>query len=574
MDLDKQDYRKWFNKRLDALKKERQPHEASWHDCQEFILPRTGNFNKSDGNRRKEMPSYDEILNSTATDAVGVFVAFIMAGMSSPARPWFRLTSERPGVDISGESRDWLDERRDLMLEVLARSNFYEALPRVYEEGSVYGNGCMYIAEDMDDIVRFYHYTAGEFWWGADDRRDIDSIYREFKMNVRAMVDRFGLENCSRQVQRDHNHGHYTNEYTVVHAVEPNTDRLPDAVRPSDKQKRFVSIYYERDSDRDKERVLSVSGFREFPVMPMRMYLRSDDPWAIGIGEEAMGDIKELQHHMLTKATALDYMNEPQLKTTGNIGQIHRFPGSVVHLNPGDGPDALQPVHEVRFPVGDVREDITLIENRIREYFKNHLARHILDNTRSNLTAREIDAGEQEKLLLAGPVLESIQNVLSRVIDRLFEIMIVNEVGPPPPDDLMGQELGVEFLGILAQAQKAVGTRAIERVLEFAATQSQMVGTADPGRAMDPFDNLDLDEQLRDFARMVGAPADQVRESDEALAVRNERSQSQQQQAAMAQAEQAANLGQTLANTPTGQGTALADAMNVVGGGIGGGVMP
>ncbi|TIN81210.1 portal protein, partial [Mesorhizobium sp.] len=54
------------------------------------------------------------------------------------------------------------------------------------------------------------------------------------------------------------------------------------------------------------------------------------------------------------------------------------------------------------------------------------------------------------------------------VIDRTYAIMIRNNMLPPPPPDLHGQPLKIEYISILAQAQKAVATGAVERGFAFA----------------------------------------------------------------------------------------------------------
>lgn len=554
------DIREYMGRRLSRLMTHRTDHEPLWKELREYIMPRAGSFGDRSGNVNR-IPNYDSILNSTATNAVKVFTAFIMAGMSSPARPWFKLVAEQAGHVVTPDESSWLDNYRDLMLDVFARSNFYHTLPRVYEEGATFGNGCMYISADVEDVVRFYHYTIGEFYWGLSDRNEVNHIYRPFVMKVEQVVSKWGIDNVSDKVKESYNAGRLAEDVHIVHAIEPNAESLPKKLRPLDKRKQFVSIYYEQSSRDKQDKVLSVSGYMKFPAMPFRLHPRSDDPYGIGIGAEALGDIRELQHKEFELAKALDYTNEPHLKSSGGIGQIFRHPGAVTQVNPHNQ-DALEPVHQVAYPSNGIREEIGQLETRIREWFDNHLARSVLNETRSNVTAREIDAAEQEKLLLAGPVLESVQIFLSKIIDRTFEIMVSENIGEPPPESLSGRKLSVEFLGVLAQAQRAVGVRAIERTWQFAAYLKEI--HEDPA----VLDGLRANESLDDFARMVGMPSDNVASPEEREQKAANRQAEQQQMQQAAQAQQMAETGKMMAETPTGGTTALSEALDVVGAGF------
>lgn len=561
------DSRKYFMARMGDLKKEQEPHVPTWKEIKKYINPKYGRFEEALSTRSdaEVMPDYGEMLNNTPSKASKVNVAFIMAGMSSPARPWFKLTYDEAGKQLSSRAVAWLDKTRDLMLEIFARSNLYRALPSVYMEGILFGNGCMYTMEDDEDIMRFYHYPTGSYYWGLSHRLEVDTIYRPFKKTVRQVVERWGIENVSARVKRLYKSPNGRDQQTpidIVHAIEPNNSSVPKNARPSDKRKRFISVYYEVHKEADVNKFLSVSGFKDFPAMPFRMDVVGNDVYGTGTGAEALGDCKELQHHELQKATALDYMNEPHLQSNNSVGEIYRHPSAVTVTNLDATGDGLRPVYEVNYPIMEVLRSIEMLEERIEETFDNKLATNVLDNKRSQTTAREIDAGEQEKMLLSGPKLESIQNLLSFIINRGFEIITDKQIGEPPPEELLGANLGVEYLGILAQAQKAVGTRAIEKVLEFTAYQSEVLQGD-----LSPFDNLDMDEQLRDFATMVGSPSDNMKDREAVEEDRAMRAQQQQQQEQMAMADQMANTAKTMGDTSLqGDKTALDEALALTGG--------
>ena len=80
-----------YIRRLSRLKLERESYINHWEKITDNLLPRSGRYFLQD--RNKGQRRNKDIYDSTATRALGVLAAGMMAGMSSPARRWFRLAS-------------------------------------------------------------------------------------------------------------------------------------------------------------------------------------------------------------------------------------------------------------------------------------------------------------------------------------------------------------------------------------------------------------------------------------------------------------------------------------------------
>src|SRR5699024_12488515 len=94
---------------------------------------------------------------------------------------------------------------------------------------------------------------------------------------------------------------------------------------------------------------------------------------------------------------------------------------------------------------------------------------------RSGVTAREVVERHEEKLLQIGPVLERVHNeLLDPLISRSFEIMQRQGLLPDAPEMLQGQGLRVEYVSALAQTQRMLGLRDIERMVGFAGQIAQL----------------------------------------------------------------------------------------------------
>jgi phytoene dehydrogenase-like protein len=125
---------------------------------------------------------------------------------------------------------------------------------------------------------------------------------------------------------------------------------------------------------------------------------------------------------------------------------------------------------------------------------------------------------------------------------------------PEPPPELEGQDIKVEYISILAQAQKMVGTIAIEQVCSFV-TQLAAVDSS-------VLDKIDWDEAVETYAEMIGIPARILRSAEAVIVIREAKQEAElkmmQARAGMNAAEAAKSLSQAkIGQDDKGQNSAL-----------------
>jgi hypothetical protein len=170
------------------------------------------------------------------------------------------------------------------------------------------------------------------------------------------------------------------------------------------------------------------------------------------------------------------------------------------------------------------------------------------------VTAAEIYERHEEKLLALGPVLEQLnQDFLDPVIDRTFNIMARRGLLPPPPPNIQGMDLKVEYISMMHQAQKSSELGGLRSLVEFTL----------PIAAVDPsaMDNLDLDNILNNFADSAGVPPNSMVPKDTVAEIRTARARQAQREKDAAVAEQEAAAAKTLSETDTSEPSALKDLM-------------
>lgn len=538
--------------RKQSLLLEKSSWTDHWRELSENILPRNGRFLVSDRNLGAKR--HNKIYDSTGTKAARTASAGLLAGASSPARPWFRLATPDRDLMEYQAVKIWLEAVSRKMRDIFNGSNYYRALHKLYDEIVVFGTAGGVMLPHYNNVVHTMPLTIGEYAIAVDEWGDVNTLFREYEMSVVQLVSRFGLKNVSPHVRDLYNKGAGLDKWiTVNHLIQPRLER--NTRSPYAKDMPIMSCYWE-DGVKDG-RLLHDGGFKRFPGLAPRWDVSGGDIYGTSPGQDALGDIKQLQHQNLRKGQAIDYQTKPpiQVPTSQNGKPVNMLPGGVsyIDITSAGGAKAL---FESRLPLRDLTEDIVDVRQRIRGAFYADLFMMLANDDRSGTTAREIAERHEEKLLMLGPVLERLNSeVLKPSVDLTFDRMIEAHLVPPPPPEMQGQELTIEFVSVLAQAQRAVGVQAVDLLLGKVASIAAAKGD------LGVWDKIDVDQTIDRYAEMLGAEPDIIVADENVAIIREQRAQAQAKQQQMAQAEQAAATAQKLASADTSGSNALTDLM-------------
>lgn len=528
--------RQRLDRRLSQLKVERdRGWFPLWREISDHIAPDMGRWNATDANEGKRRDQL--IINSTGRSSLKILASGMFSGMTSPSRPWFKLATPDAALMEFGPVKSWLHQAEKVLQDVFARSNLYNVLPTLYAEQGAFGTGAIACMPDDDEFVRFYNFTAGSYMAATSARQQVDTLYREFRMTARQMAQQFGKDALSTTVRTmlDNNPDAWVD---VCHAVEPNDERDPG--RPDNRNMPIRSVYWEKGGDADK--VLRQSGFQNSPIMVPRWDVNGENVYGAGPGSVALGDTKALQLMEKRKAQMLEKLVNPPMGAPASLrGQrASILPGDITYLDTTNIGQQFAPLHEINpSAYSALRAEIEAHEQRIESAFFVDLFLMIssMDDVR---TATEIAARKEEKMLMLGPVLERMNDeLLDPLIDRVFGMLLEqsaprwsgllpgNPMLPPPPQELAGMDLNVEYVSILAQAQKALGVAGIERAVSFAGNLA--------GIQPDIVDKIDFDQAVDEYTAMLGVPPTMIRSDEDVAALRQQRAEAQQQQQAMEQ---------------------------------------
>lgn len=548
-----------YRMRLAQLREEQETEgwRAMWKDINEWMLPRKGEYLSSDEkDSRAGTKKEQKIINGSAHDALRTLAAGMQGGLTSPSRPWFRLSLPDQDLQEFGPVRDWLHQSRDRMLYMFARSNFYGAMHTGYAELSAFGTNAMLLEEDFKTYLRCRPFTIGEFMLSQDSSYRVDTMYRQFSLTARQLVDEFKKENVSDAVLEAVRNNQLGRRFEVAHCIQPNRNYNADKRGPSGKT--FESVYFEIKGDADK--VLRRGGYESLPFVAPRWDVTGTNVYGNSPGMTALGDTKMLQKLEEKKLKALDKMVDPPMNAPtsmrGKGGTI--VAGGVNYIDVQQGNQGFTPTYQVNPNLQNMAFEIDRVEQRIRRFFFNDLFLAVLSEDK-NMTATEVAKRYEEKLVVLGPVIERLQSeILDTVIDRAFEIGMKLGVIAPPPKELEGMNLSVDYIGLLSQAQKIVSTTAIEKTAAFVVSLAPV--------KPDIIDKFDFDEAVDQYADAVGASPRVVVPDDKLGDIREARAKqaAQQQAAAMAQpAQQMSQAAKNMSETEVGDMSML----DVLGGG-------
>ena len=549
-----------------------------WSDLAEFILPRrsiwltqSAGGIPSANNMSRGKAINGSIVDPTATLATRVCSGGLMSGLASPSRPWFKMIPALRNFEIDSAGRMWLDETEARLYSIMAASNFYNSFAQECEDLVVFGTGPSIIYEDERDIIRLYNPAVGEYYLASGSTLRVESLYRMFVMTVAQIVDFFGIDNCPEQVTKlwEAKGSSLEKELLIAHAIEPNFEIGKNGAGVIPGNFTWREIYWLYGTDNEKP--LSKKGFIDQPFTTARWSTQSNDAYGRSPGMDVLPDVMQLQVMTRRMAEAIEKQVRPPLVAAMELKNQPSsiLPGHVTYvpnLGPGTG---MRPIYEVQPDIQAMSANISQIEQRIKIGLFNDLFLMLEQGVGPKMTAYEVAQKMQEKLQVLGPVIEGLlSESLKPKLKRIFGIAQRRGLIPPPPPSLRGVPLDVQFVSMLALAQKAAATGGLERLI---ALIGNMVAVFPEAK-----DNLNPDIFIHEMNDLLGNAQKVLRGPQEIKKLRAAAAAAQQraqQQAELAHAADTANTGaqaaQVLSQTQIGGGqNALAAVLgNSQGGG-------
>ena len=542
-----------YHARMKFLEKDRLPVIAMMKEVSTYILPRKGLYT-ADGVKphEKVQEKYKSILNSTSTRSLRLLASGMQGGLTSPQRPWFRIRTQDPEIYEVEEVADWCKQTEDIMYSVFNGSNFYSSVHTLYKDEAGFGQGVLVEEEDPFTVIRFTVCPAGEYCLAANERNEVDTLYRRFYLPARDIVGMFGINRVSQDVRNAvRKESSYYDYFEIMHIVEPNVGRDPTKI--DNLNMPFKSIWLEY---KKKDKILRESGYEEKPFMAPRWDVEHPEVYGEGPAFDALGVTKMLQAMEKTSCKAADKQVDPPLRVPSKWHKrANLLPGGHNKVDVNDSKDAIGKLYDINFDISQVENKISRYELLLEKLFFMDLFTLITD--RPEMTATEVMERKEEKLNLLGPVIDNqIHELLDPVMERTFNIMSRRELVPPAPEMLRDAGLKIDYISLLAQAQKQIGLGGMEAYLQVAERMA--------GFAPESVDKTDADAFLEDYAERVALSPSITKDQRVVDMIRADRAEKQRMLEQAEMMKGAASDIKSLSQADTGGENALTDIMEAV----------
>lgn len=557
--------REKLESRAASLRAKRATFEPAWREIGEQMLPYRLRLDPADRARGERKDS--QLLNNAPMRALGTLSAGLHAGVTSPARTWFKLTLDDDELLEVKAVKIYLDAVQEAIEGALQRSQWYSVLSNAtYPDLGAFGQAAVLLEEGAPGELRFVDLPLGEYFLDEDADGRVDTCFRELSMTVRQAAQKFGLGKLSHQAQSAWSQGNLEQPVTVWHAIYPNSDHRQGALGASGMA--FSSVWWEHGNP-DRGVLLRQEGYEEFPVLAPRWTRRIGDVYGRGPGWEARGDCRVLQHREKQLIKMIDKTVDPPMKASGDIKRASLLPGDLTKFEGIGQAGVYEPAMTINPQAIAVLEaHIARDVARIRSAFFADLWQALLDDERAaRPTATEVEARRQEVMLMLGPLLGNLDDaLLEPCVERAYGILERAGKLPEPPEELADRDLRIQFISIMHQMQQSTGLQGIRAFVG----ETMALAQARP----DALDKLNADVLIDELAKVTGIRPDAVLSRDEVQAVREDRAEAarvrEQGEAALAMTQGVKNVGQTNPDNLQQVASMFSPAAAAAGGALGG----
>jgi len=498
---------------LSRLQEMRSNWENHWQEISDYMLPRKAEITKQ---RARGDKRHTQIFDATAVHALELLAASLHGMLSSSANKWFSLRFKETELNDIDECKEWLEDAQGRMYDAFGKSNFQQEIFECYFDLIAFGTACLMIEEDQEDTLLFSARHIKEIYIQENKKGYVDTLYRKFKMPAQAVVDKFGIDNVSKDVVNIFKKSPF-DDIILVHVARPRSDFDP---KKQDKQNMPVqSIYFEFETGH----IISIGGFQEMPYVIPRYLKSSTEVYGRSPGMSALSEAKVLNKMVENSLKAAAKLIDPPLLVSDDsvLAPIRMSPGSINFIRSGSR-DSITPLN-INANIGVTLSNENQRRDAIAKIF--HVDQLLSTEDKKNMTATEILQKQDEKMRILGPVLGRLQSeLLNPLIIRVFNIMLRQQLFLPSPEILQQQELKIEFVSPLALAQRSQELQSLMRGLEIFGSLAQ---------TMPVMDYIDEDGLVKQIIDILGIPAKVIKSDAEVQQVREQRQA--EQQAAMEQ---------------------------------------
>ena len=502
----------------------RKPFESLWQNLHDYFYVESADVDKTYTGGSEIDPSF--LWDGTTLECADVFASGFMNYLTPPSSSWFRLRHRNPALQENRDIRNFLEDVSAEVNSAFNRSNFYDQMFPAYKMSGVYGTAPLFVEEDLIDDVRFSSLPLKQTVIMEDARGRVTKYFFEFEYNAEQAAGRWGMENLTTEMQEEIRQGKgETTKHKFILFI---GERYARDHKKSDKKNMPVEAIW---IDVKGRKTMEESGYNEFPAFCHRFDKRPFVPWGFSPAMKAMPFARLLNAIAKTNLRTMMKHTDPPMAVPHNafLAPLNMNPRAVNVYKKSSMDSAKE-----MFPFGNYGNPEIGFKG-VEFYSMNvktmmfHDVFLAFNNITKEMNNPEIMERVNEKMTMLGPAVgRYLDEAISPIIQRVIGVLARRGKLPtPPPEMLMNPGYEIDFVGILANAQRRTE-------LNNLVTGLSMIGNLVP-YAPDVMDKINTDKTADEIWEITGSPGKVLRSDSEIAEIREGRAEAAAQQAQLAQ---------------------------------------
>lgn len=484
--------------------------ESYWQTLHDYFYLESPEINRSYLPGNELDVTY--IWDSTTLDAADVFASGFMNYLTPATSRWAKLRHKNPELSTNKRVLDYLEGVMDEVNYTFNRSNFYDQMYPSYKSSGVFGTACLFEEEDIKDEARFTNMPLKQVLLKEDAKGRVVGYFLDFEYTAEQAASRWGEEALSSEMKQDLKNRSHQKKYPFTLYI---GDRYIREIQKYDKKNLPVEAVW---IDIKARHIVEESGYWEFPAMVHRFDKRPFMPWGFSPAMKALPFARILNTIAKTNLRSMMKNTDPPVALPNNafIAPFNQNPRALNYYKK-DSMDAKSIFSFGNF--GDPKVGILAIEYYSSQVKKMMYSDAFLafSNITKEMNNPEIMERINEKMTMLGPAVgRYLSEVLNPIIQRTIGILYRRGRLPDPPDELvMDPNYEIDFVGVLAQAQRRSELNAITTGLAVIGNMAQY--------APEVLDKVNPDAVTDEVWSITGAPVKVLRDDAEVSLIRENR---------------------------------------------------
>jgi hypothetical protein len=538
--------------RNQRLKSKRAIFDVLAQDIANYVMPRKSQITSTKTEGVEGFTS--DLYNQEAIRCNGILASGQMHWLMEGR--WFEFKPIRDDAD--DEAKTWYQKCTERMYQLFDASNLYTEAHEMFLDRGACPSAALYVEEGKKSLFNFKAHRWGTYSIEEDSEGLVDTVFCEYKMTARQMVQKFGLDNVGKLIREAYEADggkQQDQEFDYIHAIYPREER--DMGKLDGSNKPIASVYI---AVKDKH-LIQEGGYDEMPTFVTRFLKWGDSAYGYCPAIDALPTIRQLN------------FIEQQMDALAELKAFPRFlyPADMegdIDMRANGGtpfdPNRADSIPRTWGTEGEYNIGLERVEKKeelIRKAYLVDLFQMLQQIDGGKMTAYEVAQRVAEKIPNFSPTFKRlVPELLRPMLLRCFAIAFrAGEFEEPPQSVMVPNDDGTASLAVpkvaltskLALTIKGDENNAFLNLMQIWGSIAEM--------RPDVLDNIDFDKAFRGSAENFGIPADWKTSVEDRDAQREARAKQQQ----MAQAAELAQAGAKAAKDLAGADPAVKKAVGL-----------